>query len=134
MLSSPHIMMLVAPALQTLDSSELDKDRMNSGFYVSKQEASPEWSGLTPLQSAFAEAERCRKESERIPSWQHHLTKRPRVSCRRVPCKARGLSINHNQETAFLEIPENATHGMLLCCSHPDCARSGRRFRFCTGE
>lgn len=51
--------------------------------------------------------------------------------CRRVPCKARGLSKSHNIDNAYLEIPAGASHGMVLRCSHPECQASGRKFCFC---
>ena len=50
----------------------------------------------------------------------------------RIPCKARGISTKHNTDTAFLDIPVDAPHGLLLSCSHPECAESGRKFRYCT--
>jgi hypothetical protein len=53
------------------------------------------------------------------------------IYVRRVACKARGLSKNHNSETAYFEVPPNAPHGMLLSCSHPECVASGRKFRYC---
>jgi hypothetical protein len=52
---------------------------------------------------------------------------------RRVVCKARGLSRQHNPDTAFFEIPPNAPHGMLLTCSQEECKESGRKFRYCQG-
>lgn len=52
---------------------------------------------------------------------------------RRVRCKARGLSRAHNVDTAYFEIPKDAPHGMLLCCSHPECQVSARAFRYCKG-
>jgi hypothetical protein len=51
---------------------------------------------------------------------------------RRIPCKARGMSNKHNSDTAFLDIPADAPHGLLLSCSHPECAESGRKFRYCS--
>jgi hypothetical protein len=53
---------------------------------------------------------------------------------RRVPCQARGLSKDHNASTAFIEIPDNAPHGLQLVCSHAECANSQRRFRYCRGK
>jgi hypothetical protein len=50
----------------------------------------------------------------------------------RTPCKARGMSNKHNFDTAYLDIPVDAPHGLLLSCSHPECAESGRKFRYCT--
>jgi hypothetical protein len=52
----------------------------------------------------------------------------------RIPCRARCLSHEHNRETAYIEIPRNAPHGMLLQCSHKECSNSGRRFRYCYGK
>ena len=52
----------------------------------------------------------------------------------RVVCKARGLSKKHNASTAYFDIPGNASHGLLLTCSHPECVASGRKFRFCQGK
>ena len=49
----------------------------------------------------------------------------------RVPCKARGLPSDHNHRTAYIEIPVNAPHGMILMCSHTMCAGTGRKFRYC---
>lgn len=51
---------------------------------------------------------------------------------RRMPCKARGVTGGHVANTAFIDIPVNATHGTLLHCSHSCCRNSGRLFRFCT--
>ena len=56
-------------------------------------------------------------------------------SSRRIQCKARGLSNNHNSDNAYFEIPADAPHGLLVSCSHPECAGSGRRgFRYCQGK
>jgi hypothetical protein len=52
---------------------------------------------------------------------------------RRVVCSARGLSKDHNCDTAFFEIPSDAPHGLLLICSHPKCISAGVRFRYCKG-
>lgn len=52
----------------------------------------------------------------------------------RITCKARGLSRGHNADNAYIEIPSDAPHGMPLFCSHPECASSGRKFRYCKGE
>ena len=37
----------------------------------------------------------------------------------RVPCKARGVPGIHNSENAYIDIPANPIHGMVLKCSHP---------------
>lgn len=53
---------------------------------------------------------------------------------RRLPCKARGMGDSHTSATAFFDIPAGLQHGAVLACSHPACAGSGRRFRYCQGE
>jgi hypothetical protein len=53
---------------------------------------------------------------------------------RRVICRARGLSQDHNATTAFIDIPIGAPHGLLLVCSHMECAKSQRRFSYCSGR
>ena len=53
---------------------------------------------------------------------------------RRIPCRARSLSIQHNGESAYFEVPHDAPHGMQLNCSHEECINSGRRFRYCNGK
>lgn len=52
----------------------------------------------------------------------------------RIPCKARGVSKKHCPEAAFFDVPANAPHGLLLCCSSDECAASLRRFRYCRGK
>lgn len=52
----------------------------------------------------------------------------------RIPCKARGIidaSRPHTARNAYIDIPDNAVHGMNLICSHEMCAKT-RRFRYCT--
>lgn len=60
--------------------------------------------------------------------------KRKRTSAtpfHRIPCKARGMSNKHNSITAFMDIPVDAPHGLLLSCSSSECVQSGRKFRYC---
>lgn len=54
-----------------------------------------------------------------------------KATCTRVPCHARGMSTDHNALTAFLEIPNDAVHGLHLLCSHPTCRAVGVKFRYC---
>lgn len=52
----------------------------------------------------------------------------------RIPCPARTVSMDHNAETAYFEIPQDASHGVRLICKHPDCAKKHSRrprFRYC---
>jgi hypothetical protein len=53
---------------------------------------------------------------------------------RQVICQARGLSQSHNANTAVIEIPDNAPHGLLLTCSNAECAGSQRKFRYCKSK
>jgi hypothetical protein len=61
-------------------------------------------------------------------------TKRHCTEYRRIPCRARSLSDDHNSDTAYFEIPRDAPHGLQLHCSHEACIVSGRRFRYCQGK
>jgi hypothetical protein len=61
-------------------------------------------------------------------------SKRLCTEFQRIPCRARSLSQDHNSETAYFEIPNDAPHGLQLHCSHKECIRSGRRFRYCQGK
>jgi hypothetical protein len=56
---------------------------------------------------------------------------RKRTRTLRFPCKARGVD-NHNARTAYIDVPPSAGHGSIVICSHPLCASSGRKFRFCS--
>jgi hypothetical protein len=54
----------------------------------------------------------------------------------RQPCKARGVEIKPGQDLhvarfAYIDIPVGTENGTILCCSHPVCSSSGRRFRYC---
>jgi hypothetical protein len=68
------------------------------------------------------------------PQSTEQQTKRVPSSPPRISCKARGLSKRHNADNAYLEIPRGAPHGLPLRCSDPECASSGRRFRYCQGK
>ena len=70
----------------------------------------------------------CMEVSEEQPK------KRICGSYRRIPCRARSLSIQHNGESAYFDVPRDAPHGMPLNCSHEECINSGRRFRYCNGK
>eukprot|EP00588_Corethron_pennatum_P012966 CAMPEP_0194281096 /NCGR_PEP_ID=MMETSP0169-20130528/19841_1 /TAXON_ID=218684 /ORGANISM="Corethron pennatum, Strain L29A3" /LENGTH=442 /DNA_ID=CAMNT_0039026055 /DNA_START=58 /DNA_END=1386 /DNA_ORIENTATION=+ len=47
------------------------------------------------------------------------------------PCRAKGMDLDHNFETAFFSISENTPHGTELYCSHPLCKSGGCKFRYC---
>ena len=50
---------------------------------------------------------------------------------KRFPCRARNVCGSHTPETAYIELPHDATHGLHLYCSHPQCKGSKRAFRWC---
>lgn len=123
------IMTLSTQFQTTLDAST--KNSMDAGYFSSPEQDPITPDMMTPLESIFAQEakRRGRQEADDFRS-----AKRARGPCRRIPCKARGMSsASHNMDTAFFDVPLDAPHGMLLCCSHPECADSGRRFRFCSG-
>lgn len=49
----------------------------------------------------------------------------------RVPCKARGVENDHNASNAYISVPADPSHGLILLCSHAECVNSGRKFRYC---
>ena len=48
-----------------------------------------------------------------------------------VPCRARGMPVDHNFKTAYFIIPENSEHGDELMCTYPSCRNAGVKFRYC---
>ncbi len=48
-----------------------------------------------------------------------------------VPCRARGMPVDHNLKTAYFFIPENSEHGDELMCAYPSCRNAGVKFRYC---
>lgn len=48
-----------------------------------------------------------------------------------VPCRARGLPVDHNFKTAYFVIPDGIEHGDELMCSYPACRQAGVKFRYC---
>jgi hypothetical protein len=63
----------------------------------------------------------------------HHLNQK--LSMTRgtaiVPCRARGMPVDHNFKSAYFVIPENIEHGDELICSYPACRQAGIKFRYC---
>mmetsp|Transcript_18447 Transcript_18447/g.31490 ORF Transcript_18447/g.31490 Transcript_18447/m.31490 type:complete len:287 (-) Transcript_18447:530-1390(-) len=57
--------------------------------------------------------------------------KRQRTQYRRVACRARNMPPDHDEDSAYFEIPIDAPHGILLGCSHPSCGNDKKRFRYC---
>ncbi|KAG7361653.1 hypothetical protein IV203_036754 [Nitzschia inconspicua] len=50
----------------------------------------------------------------------------------KIPCRARGMSLDHNPLTAFFLIPSAIQHGEEVICSHAACRKAGVKFRFCS--
>lgn len=48
-----------------------------------------------------------------------------------VPCRARGMPMDHNFKTAYFVISEDAKHGEDLVCSYFACRNGGVKFRYC---
>eukprot|EP00537_Pseudo-nitzschia_pungens_P012026 CAMPEP_0172391864 /NCGR_PEP_ID=MMETSP1061-20121228/8164_1 /TAXON_ID=37318 /ORGANISM="Pseudo-nitzschia pungens, Strain cf. pungens" /LENGTH=1022 /DNA_ID=CAMNT_0013122585 /DNA_START=143 /DNA_END=3211 /DNA_ORIENTATION=- len=48
-----------------------------------------------------------------------------------LPCRARGMPMDHNIKTAYFVIPENIKHGTELLCSYFACRNAGIKFRYC---
>jgi len=48
-----------------------------------------------------------------------------------LPCRARGMPMDHNVKTAYFVIPEDIKHGTELVCSYFACRNAGIKFRYC---
>jgi hypothetical protein len=48
-----------------------------------------------------------------------------------VPCRARGMPMDHNFKTAYFVISEETKHGEDLVCSYYSCRNGGVKFRYC---
>lgn len=48
-----------------------------------------------------------------------------------VPCRARGMPMDHNFKTAYFVISEDAKHGEDLVCSYFACRNGGVKFKYC---
>jgi len=48
-----------------------------------------------------------------------------------VPCRARGMPMDHNFISAYFVISEDAMHGENLVCSYFACRNGGIKFRYC---
>lgn len=49
-----------------------------------------------------------------------------------VPCRARGMPMDHNPLTAYFVINNGVQHGEDVVCSHPACRNAGVKFRYCS--
>ncbi|KAG7355605.1 hypothetical protein IV203_000291 [Nitzschia inconspicua] len=50
----------------------------------------------------------------------------------KIPCRARGMSLDHNPLTAFFLVPRTIQHGEEVICSHAACRKAGVKFRYCS--
>lgn len=48
-----------------------------------------------------------------------------------VPCRARGMPVDHNFKTGYFVVPDNIEHGDELMCSYQACRQAGVKFRYC---
>ncbi|KAL3945065.1 MAG: hypothetical protein SGBAC_000856 [Bacillariaceae sp.] len=48
-----------------------------------------------------------------------------------LPCRARGMPMDHNAKTAYFVVPEDVKHGAELVCSYDQCRNAGIKFRYC---
>eukprot|EP00531_Pseudo-nitzschia_arenysensis_P006316 CAMPEP_0116118034 /NCGR_PEP_ID=MMETSP0329-20121206/1889_1 /TAXON_ID=697910 /ORGANISM="Pseudo-nitzschia arenysensis, Strain B593" /LENGTH=793 /DNA_ID=CAMNT_0003611635 /DNA_START=151 /DNA_END=2532 /DNA_ORIENTATION=+ len=71
--------------------------------------------------AAAAAAVRCKTKDE--------LRKNPGTVI--VPCRARGMPMDHNFISAYFVISEDAKHGENLVCSYYACRNGGIKFRYC---
>jgi hypothetical protein len=93
----------------------------------------PSLDGHVDRKRAFSANDSSYSSEFSSPLLEHtRLTSEPR----RIRCQARLLSMadDHNAENAYFEIHPDTPHGMIMSCSHPKCAASGRRFRYCRGK
>lgn len=68
--------------------------------------------------------------STMMPSFGGYLTQQ-RSHQTIVPCRARGMPVDHNLKTAYFVIPDGVEHGDELMCSYPACRQAGVKFRYC---
>eukprot|EP00980_Cylindrotheca_fusiformis_P030431 scaffold24801_cov181-Cylindrotheca_fusiformis.AAC.9 len=48
-----------------------------------------------------------------------------------LPCRARGMPMDHNAKTAYFVLPDDIKHGAELVCSYNACRNAGTKFRYC---
>jgi len=68
------------------------------------------------------------------PSTEQHLHQKLGAATRGaaiVPCRARGMPVDHNFKTAYFVIPDGIEHGDELMCNYPACRQAGVKFRYC---
>lgn len=107
-------------------------DDSSSSAFPSSNPADPEMKPPLALQEGEEEEPVVRRHDHDDHHPKNHSSPFA-SSSRRFPCRARNISNNHNSDNAYVDVPADAPHGQLLCCSHPECVKSGRRFRYCRG-
>ena len=114
------------PKAQFLATTTRDKNSTNNAT----PRTSPPCTGSPRTRSEGSQRHDTTKKgnASSVRSWYEKLNK---TTTQRIACKARGLPDSHNADTAYFLVPPNAKHGLLLQCSHPVCAASKRKFRFC---
>ena len=109
-----------------------DDQRSSEDFsYLNRAVTHP---NLQPLRGSRCQSKRLLQGEECKSTLEPPRKQLCRALSHRIPCKARGVSKKHRAETAFFDVPEDAPHGLLLCCSSDECANSSRRFRYCRGK
>eukprot|EP00934_Nitzschia_sp_Nitz4_P004481 Nitzschia sp. Nitz4//scaffold41_size133979//85831//87850//NITZ4_003358-RA/size133979-snap-gene-0.105-mRNA-1//1//CDS//3329551503//4471//frame0 len=58
-------------------------------------------------------------------------SKAPEAGTTVLPCRARGMPIDHTAKTAYFVVREDIKHGTELVCSYYACRNSGIKFRYC---
>lgn len=96
------------PGEVTSGGEQLSQDSMKSDSLPSKEKA--------PTVSA---AEKSKEDLRKTPGTVI------------VPCRARGMPMDHNFKTAYFVISEDAKHGEDLVCSYFACRNGGVKFRYC---
>mmetsp|Transcript_99080 Transcript_99080/g.285876 ORF Transcript_99080/g.285876 Transcript_99080/m.285876 type:complete len:468 (-) Transcript_99080:240-1643(-) len=48
-----------------------------------------------------------------------------------LPCRSRGMPLDHNFKNAYFIITQDTAHGEDLVCSYPECQAAGSKFRYC---
>eukprot|EP00539_Tryblionella_compressa_P014373 CAMPEP_0178825490 /NCGR_PEP_ID=MMETSP0746-20121128/6254_1 /TAXON_ID=913974 /ORGANISM="Nitzschia punctata, Strain CCMP561" /LENGTH=700 /DNA_ID=CAMNT_0020487267 /DNA_START=80 /DNA_END=2182 /DNA_ORIENTATION=+ len=78
-----------------------------------------------------------KKEDDEEPGTIQPVSEKTRDELRKapgtviVPCRARGMPMDHNFKTAYFVISEKAKHGEDLVCSYFACRNGGVKFRYC---
>lgn len=73
------------------------------------------------------------KETDPVYDEEQKTTTSSSSSVQLVPCRARGMPLDHHSLTAYFQISQEKTpHGDNLYCSHRYCRDGGIKFRYCS--